>query len=213
MVMCQKYDIFSDIMKGQLSSRIVAEVATSPETAPISAKSLLHLGNRAAVDQALSRLSRRGQLLRIGRGLYMRPVQTRFGVRAPEVATVLEAVQKETGEVIAPSGAATANQLGLTTQVPLRPVYLTSGRTRHLKLGAQTVELHHAPHWQLTLAARPAGAVIRVLAWGGRKRGRTLTAQLKSQLSIETVEELSRVRGRVPTWVAEELSALVPVRG
>ncbi len=158
-------------------------------------------------------MTRRGQLLRIGRGLYLRPVQTRFGVRSPEVSTVLEAVQKETGEVIAPSGAATANQFGLTTQVPLRPVYLTSGRTRHLKLGAQTVELQHVPRWQLTLAEKPAGAVIRVLAWGGKERGRALTAELKNKLSPGTIEELSHVRGRVPTWMAQELSALVPVRG
>lgn len=196
-----------------LPERIASELETWPEAVPVSAKGLLHLGSRAAVDQALSRLTRRGQLLRIGRGLYFRPIQTRFGVRSPEVSTVLEAVQKETGEAIAPSGAATANQLGLTTQVPLRPVYLTSGRTRHLKLGAQTVELQHVPRWQLTLAERPAGAVIRVLAWGGRARGRALAAELKSKLSAETVEELSRVRGRVPTWMAQELSALLPVRG
>ena len=196
-----------------LPERIASELETWPEAVPVSAKSLLQLGSRAAVDQALSRMTRRGQLLRIGRGLYFRPIQTRFGVRSPEVSTVLEAVQKETGEAIAPSGAATANQLGLTTQVPLRPVYLTSGRTRHLKLGAQTVELRHVPRWQLTLAERPAGAVIRVLAWGGRERGRALAAELKSKLSAETVEELSRVRGRVPTWMAQELSALLPVRG
>ena len=196
-----------------LPERIASELETWPEAVPVSAKGLLHLGSRAAVDQALSRLTRRGQLLRIGRGLYFRPIQTRFGVRSPEVSTVLEAVQKETGEAIAPSGAATANQLGLTTQVPLRPVYLTSGRTRHLKLGAQTVELRHVPRWQLTLAERPAGAVIRVLAWGGRERGRALAAELKSKLSAETVEELSHVRRRVPTWMAQELSALVPVRG
>jgi len=196
-----------------LPERIASELETWPEAVPVSAKGLLHLGSRAAVDQALSRLTRRGQLLRIGRGLYFRPVQTRFGVRSPEVSTVLEAVQKETGEAIAPSGAATANQLGLTTQVPLRPVYLTSGRTRHLKLGAQTVELRHVPRWQLTLADRPAGAVIRVLAWGGRERGRALAAELKGKLSAETVAELSHVRRRVPTWMAQELSALVPVRG
>jgi len=196
-----------------LPERIASGLETWPEAVPVSAKGLLHLGSRAAVDQALSRMTRRGQLLRIGRGLYLRPVHTRFGVRSPEVSTVLEAVQKETGEAIAPSGAATANQLGLTTQVPLRPVYLTSGRTRHLKLGAQTVELQHGPRWQLTLAERPAGAVIRVLAWGGRERGRALTAELKNKLSPGTIEELSHVRGRVPTWMAQELSALVPVRG
>ena len=158
-------------------------------------------------------MTRAGQLLRIGRGRYVRPVHTRFGLRSPEVSTVLAAMQRETGEVIAPSGAATANQFGLTTQVPLRPVYQTSGRTRHLKLGAQTVELQHVPRWQLTLAEKPAGAVIRVLAWGGEARGRALTAALRNQLSPETMEELLRVRGRVPTWMARELSAMVPARG
>jgi hypothetical protein len=196
-------------MKGHLPERIALEVATWPETDPISAKNLLHLGRRAAVDQALSRLSRRGQLLRVGRGLYVRPIQTRFGVRTPEVSAVLNALQAASGEVIAPSGAATANQLGLTTQVPLCPLYLTSGRTRHLKLGAQTVELRHAPRWQLTLAERPAGAVIRALAWGGRERSRALAAQLKSKLSSEIVGELSSVRGRLPTWMAEQLSEMV----
>ncbi len=41
-----------------------------PEGVPVLAKGLLHLGNRAAVDQALSRLVRRGALLRAGRGVY-----------------------------------------------------------------------------------------------------------------------------------------------
>jgi hypothetical protein len=198
---------------GHLPQQIASQLETWPEAAPISAKGLLHLGSRAAVDQALSRMTRGGQLLRIGRGLYVRPVTTRFGVRSPEVSTVLEAVQKETGEVIAPSGAATANQFGLTTQVPLRPVYLTSGRTRCLKLGSQTVKLKHAPPWQLTFAKKPAGAVVRVLAWGGKERGRALVAELRNKLSPETIEELSHVRGRVPTWMAQELSTLVPMRG
>src|SRR5262245_61144651 len=101
-------------MRGHLPERIVSEVASWPDIVPISAKNLLHLGKRAAVDQALSRVSRRGQLLRVGRGLYVRPIQTRFGVRTPDISAVLNALQAESGEVIAPSGATAANQLGLT---------------------------------------------------------------------------------------------------
>ena len=48
-----------------------------------------------------------------------------------------------------PNGAAAANALGLTTQVPMRAVYLTSGPSRRLKLGAQMIEIRHAPIWQL----------------------------------------------------------------
>jgi hypothetical protein len=192
-----------------LSTRILAEVAVLPEAAPIYAKGLLHLGSRAAIDQALSRLVRRGQLLRAGRGLYVRPIETRFGPRAPSVEVVLNALQAETGEAIAPSGAAAANTLGLTTQVPVRTVYLTSGPSRHLRFGAQTVELQHAPRWQLTFPGRPAGEVIRALAWCGRERGAELTSRLKRTLSAETVKELSRARGRMPTWMAEQISELV----
>ncbi len=116
-----------------LSTRILGEVAGLPEGAPLYAKALLHLGSRAAIDQALSRLVRRGGLLRAGRGLYVRPVQTRFGTRAPRVPAVLKALTAATGEMIVAHGAAAANSLGLTTQIPVRTVLrdkLWCGRTQ-----------------------------------------------------------------------------------
>ena len=187
----------------------MAEAAAWPEGTPISAKRFLHLGHRAAVDQALSRLARAGQLLRAGGGLYLRPIETRFGTRAPSVDAALKAIELDTGEIIAPHGAAAANTLGLTTQVPVRSVYWTSGRNRRLALGAQTIELKHAPQWQLALAGRQAGDVIRALAWLGRRRGLTIAPRLARTLSAETVRELSTARSRLPTWMAEQVSQLV----
>lgn len=201
-------DIISDTME-TLSKRILDEVATRPKATPVYAKALLHLGKRAAVDQALSRLARRGQLLRVDRGLYLRPIETRFGTRAPSVGRVLEALETEAGETIAPSGASAANKLGLTTQVPVRMIYLTSGRSRRLQFGVQTVELEHAPPWQLTLPGQPAGNVIRAYAWLGRERAVELTSKLSHTLKSQTVQTLSDLRGRVPTWMAEEISSLV----
>jgi len=78
------------------------------------------------VDQALSRLPERGQLIRAGRGLYLRPVTSRFGTHAPSVEQAVEALAIQRGEVIVPNGAAAANALGLTTQVPVRSIYLTA---------------------------------------------------------------------------------------
>ncbi|PYE31130.1 hypothetical protein C8J37_11395 [Rhizobium sp. PP-WC-1G-195] len=52
-----------------LTSQILGYAEQLPEGAALSAKSLLHLGNRAAVDQALSRLHERGELIRAGRGI------------------------------------------------------------------------------------------------------------------------------------------------
>lgn len=151
----------------RLSARIIEKALSLPKDAPIAAKALLHLGSRAAIDQALSRLKRRGQLLRTGRGLYVRPVSSRFGSRSPSVETLIEAVATRSGETIVPSGAASANKLGLTTQVPVRNIYLTSGPSRELQLGMQSAELRHAPNRQLLLPRRPAGAALRALLWLG----------------------------------------------
>lgn len=103
------------------------------------AKGLLHLGNRAAVDQALSRLVRRGALRRAGRGVYVLPVESRFGRRAPSVENTVQGVAAALGERIANSGAMAANELGLTTQVPEKRVFLTSGPNRVLPDWTATV--------------------------------------------------------------------------
>jgi Family of unknown function (DUF6088) len=62
--------------------------------------------------------------------------------------------------------------LGLTTQVPTKRVYLTSGRSRRFKLGAEVVELVNAPQWML-LPAKPAtGQAVRALEWIGERGAR-----------------------------------------
>lgn len=188
---------------------ILEELSASPAAAPVRANALLHLGNRAAVDQALSRLAREGRLLRIRRGMYVQPTETRFGAAAPPIDAVLGALQAETGETIASSGAAAANALGLSTQVPVRSVYLTSGPSRVLRFGAQTVELRRAPRWQLTSPGRPAGDLIRALAWFGRERASGIVNEARRVLSKETMEELAKARGRLPQWMAEQISMLV----
>ncbi|MFC7380499.1 DUF6088 family protein [Brevundimonas sp. GCM10030266] len=189
-----------------LADQIMERASTLPEGAPIAAKSLLHLGTRAAVDQALSRLVRRGRLMRAGRGVYMRPLESRFGSRAPSVETVVRAVSEQRGEVVASNGAAAANALGLTTQVPIRMVYLTNGRSRTFSVGKQMVEFQHAPAWQLLLADRPAGEAVRALAWLGPEKAGMALETLKRKLGPSAFGELVSVGPRLPSWLARSVS-------
>ena len=186
----------------RLSEQILAYAEGLSEGTPVSAKSLLHLGNRAAVDQALSRLAERGWLIRADRGVYLRPVTSRFGTRPPSVAQAVQALASQRGEIIVSSGAAAANTLGLTTQVPVRSVYLISGRSRMMNLGKQVVELRHAPRWQLALAHRPAGEAIRALAWLGPEKAEAALKTLKRKLPQTIFDELVAVAPQLPTWLA-----------
>ncbi len=192
-----------------LSKRVMEHVRSVPEASPICAGALLHLGNRAAVDQALSRLARAGDLVRICQGVYMRPVETRFGRCAPSVDKAISALAHLWGETIVPCGGASAYVLGLTTQMPVRSVYLTSGPDRRLRFGNMEVELRHAPRWQLTAPNRRAGEIIRALAWLGPEEVRDGLEGVVSGLSTEEIDELADARATMPHWMAEPVSDLV----
>ena len=192
----------------KLSEAILHHARNQPEGAPVGAKELLHLGRRATVDQALSRLARGGELMRAGRGLYVLPVQGRFGSRAPSVRKSLEALATRLGHRIASNGAVAANALGMTTQVPVRSVFLTSGPSRKLQLGRQEVELRHAPPWQLVLSDRKAGDAVRALAWLGPEKAGTAVEKIGQSLSPEERKELAGVGAQMPGWLAEPVSRL-----
>jgi len=190
----------------RLTESILERVTTLPEGAPVSAKMLLHLGTRPAIDQSLSRLARRGQLLRAGRGIYVSPVVTRFGSSAPLPEKVIEELSSQRGETIVPSVAASANALGLTTQVPVRTVYLTSGKTRKLTLGKQIIELQHAPSWQLALAKEPAGEIVRALAWAGPERVYEVLKEIESKVPRSDLRKVNEHISLFPGWLATALS-------
>jgi hypothetical protein len=209
---CQKLLYISDKFDptmSQLNQTILSQAQSLPEGGLLSPKEFLHLGSRAAIDQVLSRLAREGKLLRVGRGAYSSPVQGRFGIRPPSTESVMEALETSSGELVVPSGASEANALGLTTQVPTRDVYLTSGPSRKLKFGNREVELKHGNRSQLLLGKSPAGRAIRALIWLGPEQTTPIAlATLKDKLSTQEWEAMRQARARLPSWMALVVSII-----
>lgn len=188
-----------------LPETILQQAQSLPEGGVLSPKEFLHLGSRSAVDQAFSRLAKAGKLLRVARGAYAAPVSSRFGSRAPAPEKVVKALAEQSGEIVAPHGASAANDLGLTQQVPIREVYLTSGRTRKLKLGRSEVLVKHAPRWMLALGTRPAGAAVRALAWMGPTHADESLASLRRTLPRSEWQALTSARATLPGWMAQAI--------
>ena len=195
-----------------LSDRIMEYAETFPEGTPLGARVFLHLGNRSAIDHALLRLTRKNRLIRIFQGLYVRTIDTRFGKRSPGVQKVVDALQGLWGQTIVPFGGSAASLLGLIREVPVRRIYLTSGPDRQLSFQAAKVDLRHAPRWQLLAPYRPAGTLIRALAFLGPQETETALGLVVPDLSDEDLAELLSVRSRMPLWIAEPLSAYVKRR-
>lgn len=188
-----------------LPKTILQQARSLPEGGVLSPKEFLHLGSRSAVDQAFSRLAKTGKLLRVARGAYAAPVFSRFGSRAPAPEKIVKALAEQSGEIVVPHGASAANALGLTQQVPIREVYLTSGRTRKLKLGRSEVLIKHAPRWMLALGTRPAGAAVRALAWIGPTHAGKSLASLRRTLPRSEWQALASARATLPGWMARAI--------
>ena len=189
-----------------LTASILSAAEALSEGGLLSPKEFLHLASRAAVDQTFSRLAKEGHLLRVGRGTYTRPVAGRFGARPPSAESVIEAIETTSGEVVVSHGAAEANALGLTTQVPIREVFLTSGPARTLQLGNRVIEIKHGQRWQLSLGKRPAGRVIRALSWLGPEQATTALKMLGNRISAEEWQAMRASRSTLPGWMAQAVS-------
>ena len=189
-----------------LTKAILETVRAKEEGAVLSPKEFLHIGSRAAVDQAFTRLTRARSLVRVSRGLYARPVATRFGERPPSAESVIRGIETIEHEKLVPHGAAAANALGLTTQVPMREVYMTPGRPRTISLGKQRIEIKRAPRWQFALGQRPAGEALRALGWIGPHHVRSALLKLRKELAEPEWNAILSVRSLLPGWLARSIS-------
>lgn len=168
-------------------------------------KDFLDLGSRAAVDQSLSRLVGVGRLQRVGRGLYQVPrVNRRLGISVPpDVDQLAAALARKTGSRILPSGAAAANQLGLSTQVPAKAVYLTDGRSRRVKAGAFDIQFKHVAQGHFNVRHRLSSLVIEALRHLGKDAVSDGTLRvLRAALTPAQRRALRDDARYAPSWVA-----------
>lgn len=170
------------------------------------AKDFLRLGNRAAVDQALSRLAKAEVLRRVGRGLYdwprINPVVKK--TVPPDPYSALKTIARKDSLRIFPSGMAAANSLGLTNAVQVTPVFGTDGRSRTVKIGNTSVSLKHAGRKVLAWASRPAFNAVLALSWLGEavvSRSPDIPGILREKLSQRQKRDLLKGLADLPAWM------------
>ena len=165
----------------------------------------LDLGSRTAVGLALMRHARAGTIRKLARGLYDYPIRdARLGIIPPHTDDVAIALKGRDDFRLQASGAHAANVLGLSTQVPVRAVFLTDGRARKVQLGKRQIVLKNTATKNMVTAGRMSGTVIQALRWVGRRSvdDRTV-AILRRRLSDDDKQQLLKDLRYAPAWIAD----------
>ncbi len=98
------------------------------------------LGTSTAIRKALSRLVESGQAERMGQGIYVIPKNDKiFGKVLPSMEQIAEVLAKKEHVKIKPSGQYALNKVGLSTQVPMRLVFLTTGNSKRIQIGKNAI--------------------------------------------------------------------------
>lgn len=93
-------------------------------------------GSSDNIRKVLSRLEQEGVIERIAHGIYLKPKKDPvLGVLYPTTEEIAKQIAQRDKARIAPTGVLALYLLGLTTQIPLKTVYLSDGSQREVKIG------------------------------------------------------------------------------
>jgi hypothetical protein len=180
-------------------------LAKIPEGQPFPSRDLRQFATTENVRKILSRMVKAGELRRAARGIFIKPCFSKhLGELTPSTEVVVKTLLKSTGETIAVHGAEAARKLQLSTQVPVRLIFYTSGNTRTLKIGNQIVKLKHINPSRIIAPGTIPGLVISALYYLERRNVTTKTIEkIKNLLRPEDFNKTLNLIQNMPAWMAD----------
>jgi hypothetical protein len=191
-------------------SKILRRIQSRKRGWVFTPDSFTDLGTRQAVDLALMRHRDSGLIRQLARGLYDYPkIDPQLGPLQPSTDDIASALAGRDATRLQPSGAYAANLLGLSTQVPMKVVYLTDGRTRTVQIGKRQIILKHTTPRNMATAGKSSGLVIQALRHLGRKNvDQQIIARLDRRLDDAARKQLMKDIRYAPAWIADIIRTL-----
>jgi len=191
-------------------SKILRRIRSHKRGWVFTPDSFMDLGTRRAVDLALMRHRGSGLIRQLARGLYDYPkMDPQLGMLQPSTGDIAGALAGRDATRLQPSGAYAANLLGLSTQVPMKVVYLTDGRTRIVQIGQRQIILKHTTPRNMATAGKTSGLVIQALRYLGKKNvDQQIISQLDRRLDTDARRQLINDIRYAPAWIADIIRQL-----
>ncbi len=168
------------------------------------------LGSRDAVASAVKRYRQSGLIRQLARGLYDYPrTDPELGILTPSPDAIARALAGRDAVRLQPSGAYAANLLGLSTQIPMKIVYLTDGRSRTVQIGKKHIILKRTTPRNMATAGRISGLVIQALRHLRRQHvDDEVIARLDRRLDADGRKQLLKDVRFASAWIAEIMRRL-----
>lgn len=173
-------------------------------------KNFIDIAKRSAIDVTLHRLVKKGIIRKLSKGIYDFPyIHPKLGMLAPNPDLIAKALANKTGDIAQPSAARAANQLGIDTQVPAKPTYITSRSTIKRKIANYPIVLRHSKYTSIdTLSLNVSNTINAIRHLGKHNVSDSIIHQLKRVLTKKDKLQLIKNISKFPDWMAPILIEL-----
>jgi len=164
----------------------------------------LEISDYDTVRKSLQRLTEKGLLIRLSKGIYYYPKHDKMlGLIYPSAEQIAVAIAKRDKSRIIPTGSYAMYRLGLNTQVPMNVVYLTDGSARKIKIGKQSIVFKKTSPKNLSAKNQLSSLIIQGLRAIG-KENMTQSHILKIEKIISDSKETNALYKDIlqaPVWI------------
>lgn len=174
-------------------------------------KDFIDIASKNAIGVCLHRLVSKGIIRKISHGIYDFPAHhPKLGTLSPSPDAIASAIAKRSGDIIQPGGAQLVNQLGLDTQVPAKPAYLTSGSTTKKKIATYPFIFNHSKFLNKNPWNINSAKVINALQYVGKNHITDDT--IKKCRKILTQKDKSQLKNnlkQLPYWMIPHILKII----
>lgn len=178
---------------------------------PFGVSDFSEAGNYDAVRKQLIRLAERGEIKRLFDGVYYKPAYSKLtGELLPvNIDKVADYLAGRYGWAIIPSEELALNYYGLSTQVPAKYAYLSSGPYRDFSINDTVLSFKHTANRNLLNMSKTSAILVQALRGLGKGNiDDDDIEKIKTVISKEDICDAIRETKNVSAWINQEVKRI-----
>lgn len=187
----------------KVEAKVAEKLGMLPKGTVLFVDDFLDYGSPESIKKALLRLKEKGLLVRLAHGIYLYPkIDKEFGTLFPSTEDIAKAIARRDKSRIVPTGIQALSALGLSTQVPMKVVFLTDGAARIVKVGKRTITFKKTSPKNLLPKGPISNLAIQALKTIGQNNvDEDTLKKLQTILEKEKKENILHDAKLAPAWI------------
>lgn len=187
------------------------KILSLPDGSVFATSDFADVATNNNLRQIFSRLENEGKIRRILPGIYDKPLYSSTLKQnvSPNINAVAEAIARKNNWSIIPSGNVALNLLGISTQVPARWEYLSSGDTKSYQIGNTTISFTHRADKELNHMSTKTALVIQAIkVLGDENVSEEIITKFADKLTDAEKAQLLAEAKPTTAWIYETIKKI-----